>query len=45
MIYDVIYLLLDLIEKLVFFNKKFEGFMILLITRVRFVLAALFVVI
>ena len=45
MIYDVIYLLLDLIEKLVFFNKKFEGFMISLITLVRFVLAALFVVI
>ena len=45
MIYDVIYLLLDLIEKLVFFNKKFEGFMISLITLVRFVLAALIVVI
>ena len=45
MIYDVIYLLLDLIEKLVLFNKKFEGFMISLITLVRFVLAALFVVI
>ena len=45
MIYDVIYFLLDLIEKLVFFNKKFEGFMISLITLVRFVLAALFVVI